>query len=75
VRVVNLGSVSDPTGRDLRASYALLDARAEGCEVRQRRVGYDRGAVIEAVRRSRHPSAEYITRLQRGEHRAAWAGG
>ena len=71
MRVVNLGSVSNPTGRDLRASYALLDARAEGCEVRERRAGYDHAA----VRRSRHPSAEYIARFQRGEHRAAWAGG
>jgi len=60
VRVVNLGSVSNPTGRDLRASYALLDTRAEGYEVRQRRVEYDHEAVIEAVRRSRHPSTEYI---------------
>jgi len=67
--------VSDPTGRDLRASYALLDARADGYGVRLRRVEYDHEAVIEAVRRSRHPSAEYIVRFQRGEHRAAWAGG
>jgi len=56
VRVVNVGSVSNPTDPDMRASYALLDASAAGYELSLHRVTYDLGAVIEAIRRSRMPS-------------------
>ena len=55
VRVVNVGSVSNPAGPDMRASYALLDADAAGCELILHRVAYDLGAVIESIRRGRMP--------------------
>lgn len=38
VRVVNLGCVSNPLGPDLRASYVVLQADADGVAVRHRRV-------------------------------------
>jgi putative phosphoesterase len=67
VRVVNLGSVSNPTAPDLRASYVILDASASRTTIEHHRVAYDHAAFIEAVHRSRHPEAEFILRFQRGE--------
>ena len=67
VRVVNLGSVSNPVRPDLRASYALLEAHASGCEFELRRVEYDHEAVVEAAQAVQHPAAEFIAAHQRGE--------
>ena len=67
VRVANLGSVSNPTAPDLRASYVMLDASASGTAIEHRRVAYDHSAFIEAVRSSRHPDAEFILNFQRGK--------
>jgi len=67
VRVVNLGSVSNPTAPDLRASYVMLDALASGTTIEHRRIAYDHAAFIEAVRCSRHPEAEFILNFQRGK--------
>jgi hypothetical protein len=64
---VNLGSVSNPTAPDLRASYVMLDASASGTTIEHRRVAYDHAAFIEAVRISRHPEAEFILDFQRGK--------
>lgn len=52
IRVVNVGSVSNPWAPDLRASYALLDADASGYQLMLHRAAYDTDAVIDAVRRS-----------------------
>ncbi len=60
IRVVNLGSVGNPLGADPRASYALLEADATGYRLCQRRVEYDRGAVVQAIRRVRHPAAAFL---------------
>ena len=65
-RVVNPGSVSNPKAPDLRASYAFLDATANGYELIHRYVDYDHQAVIEAIRRSRHPAADFIVGFQQG---------
>lgn len=67
VRAVNLGSVSNPWAADLRASYVLLDAGADGYEVRIRRVDYDRQVVIDAISASRHPTPVFLTAWFRGE--------
>ena len=75
VRVLNPGSVSNPSAMDLRASYALVEADASGYTVAQRRVAYDLAAVIAAVERSRHPSADFINSHFRGLRRPWWAGG
>jgi predicted phosphodiesterase len=72
VRVVNLGSVSNPMAPDLRASYALLEANASGYRLEHRQVDYDRGAVIEAVRRSRHPAGGFIVSYFLGQRRPSW---
>jgi predicted phosphodiesterase len=66
-RLINLGSVSNPPGPDLRASYVLLSADQQGYEVEHRRVGYDHQAVIEILRRIQHPAARFIIRHLRGE--------
>jgi putative phosphoesterase len=75
VRVVNSGSVSNPIAFDLRASYALIVATPTGYEVQHQRVAYDVEAVIAAVQRSRHPSAEFIISHFRAERRPWWAAG
>jgi putative phosphoesterase len=72
VRVVNLGSVSNPLVPDLRASYALIEADAAGYRLEQRRVEYDHAAVIAALDAARHPTAEFIAAHQRGERRPPW---
>jgi predicted phosphodiesterase len=72
VRVVNLGSVSNPHGSDLRASYVLLDAGAGGYGLRHRQVSYDVQAVVEAVKRSHHPAADFIIGHFLGQRRPSW---
>ena len=72
IRVVNLGSVSNPMAPDLRASYALLAADESGYALRPRRVDYDHAAVIAAIERSHQPGAAYLLRFQRGEAVPRW---
>jgi predicted phosphodiesterase len=69
VRVVNLGSVSNPITADLRATYVLLDADRSGCSIELRRVDYDREAVIRAVHQVRHPTPTFLIQHMRGERR------
>lgn len=56
IRVINLGSVSNPVTPDLQATYGLLEADAAGYRLQVRRVEYDREAVISAIKRVRHPT-------------------
>jgi predicted phosphodiesterase len=72
LRVVNVGSVSNPFPPDLRASYVLLEAEPGGIHLEHRRVSYDRQAVIAAVERIGHPDAGYIARHLRGEIQPRW---
>ena len=60
VRVVNVGSVSNPVSDDLRASYVILGATKAGYQLEHRRVEYDYAAVVEAIEHSRHPSSDYL---------------
>jgi predicted phosphodiesterase len=70
VRLVNLGSVSNPPPEDRRAAYAVLDANEVGYELEPRRVEYDHEAVVEQTLRLRHPGADFIAAAQRGVHPA-----
>lgn len=72
VRVVNLGSVSNPWAPDLRASYVLLKADASGYRLQHRRVDYERQAVIKAIQRSRHPAGEFMISHFSGQRRPHW---
>lgn len=65
VRAVNLGSVSNPSGDDLRASYAILHADRHGHRLEHRRVAYDRDRFLASVDRSGHPATDYIASFQR----------
>jgi|SRR5579875_153979 predicted phosphodiesterase len=73
VRVLNLGSVSNPITPRLQASYALLEADSSGYKIQLRFVDYDRQAVIEAIQHVHHPAAEFLTRFMRGEKISSWA--
>lgn len=73
VRVFNLGSVSNPLRDRLEASYAILEANDTGYDLQLRYVDYDREAVIEALHRIKHPSADFLARFLRGEFKPPWA--
>ena len=72
VRVINPCSVSNPYPPDLRASYGILEADADGYQYSPQRVDYDHEAVIQAVREVAHPAAEYIIRFMMGENKKPW---
>jgi predicted phosphodiesterase len=76
VRVVNVGSVSNPVAPlavpDLRACYVLLDASEAGYRLRHRRVAYDLAAAIAAVRYCRYPGAEWVVDHFLGRKRGSW---
>lgn len=59
--VVNLGSVSNPLGDDLRASYVYLTADSTGYQIEHRRVEYDYQAVINCLENVQHPGRDFIT--------------
>lgn len=73
VRVVNLGSISNPATADLRASYLILDADESGFRLERRRVAYDIPAVMAAIEHVRHPAAPFLLGIMRGERRSRWA--
>jgi predicted phosphodiesterase len=72
VRVVNVGSVGNPTVPGLGATYVLLEADASGYRLRFRRVPYDAGAVLAALQRVRHPAAPWIADHYLGRHEPPW---
>jgi predicted phosphodiesterase len=73
VRVVNLGSVSNPATADLRAAYIVLEADASGYRLERRRVAYDIPAVMAAIEGIRHPASAFLLGYLRGERRSRWA--
>jgi len=72
VRLVNVGSVSNPYPPDLRASYLLLEADESGARLEPRRVEYDHQAVIDALCRVAHPAAWYIAGHMTGDYEPFW---
>jgi predicted phosphodiesterase len=66
VRAINLGSVSNPIGPDLRASYVILDADSDGYAIEHRRVPYDCDAVITALDQLNHPGKSWLIKHHRG---------
>ncbi len=60
IRVINLGSLSNPATADVRAAYALVDADSHGHVVQSRRVEYDWQAVVAAIRAVHHPAADFL---------------
>src|SRR6266516_2869990 len=71
IRVINLGSISNPVTPGLQATYVLLDADEQGYRIQLRRVDYDREAVITAIEHSRHPTPYFLTGFMRGERVAS----
>lgn len=67
IRIVNLGSVSNPVTPRLQATYVLLEADEHGYSIQLRRVDYDREAVIKAIERSSHPTPSFLIGFMRGE--------
>ena len=66
-QVVNAGSVSNPLTPDLRASYVILEAGPSGYQLAHRYVEHDRQAAVAALRRIRHPGADFIGKILRGQ--------
>lgn len=71
IRVINLGSVSNPVTPGLQATYALLEADEHGYHIQLRRVEYDRDAVIHAIEQSHHPTPSFLMAFMRGERLAS----
>jgi len=65
--IVNPGSVSNPVGKDVRACYALITAGPSDYDVEHFRVDYDQQAVIEILKRMKHPGYEFIAKHMLGE--------
>lgn len=59
IRVLNPGSVGLPR-RTGAASWLVVDSMPEGAAVEHRSVEFDVGAVVEALRRRRHPNREFV---------------
>lgn len=72
IRLVNLGSVSNPHPPDLRASYVLLEASMNSYELAHHRVEYDHATVISECERLKHPATRFITRLMLGQNKPPW---
>lgn len=62
VRVVNLGSVSNPPQADKRAMWTLLAADETGYTIERRFAAYDLAAVRERLVRDRVPARAYLRR-------------
>jgi putative phosphoesterase len=73
IRVINLGSVSNPVTSDLRASYALLTEATSGYQVQMRYVEYDWRAVLVAIQQSGHTTSAYLTHIWQRHHTAGIA--
>lgn len=73
VRVINLGSVSNPMRSRLEASYAILEADSVSYNVQMRYVDFDRQAVIDELRRVKHPTVDFLAKMLRGELLPPWA--
>ena len=65
--IINPGSISNPFGEDVRASYAMLDANSTGYTIELLRVDYDQKAVIEILENIQHPARKFISKFLRGE--------
>jgi predicted phosphodiesterase len=68
-RAVNLGSVSNPVAPDLRASYVVIEATADGHTIEPVRVEYDHDAVVASLETLKHPGRPWLIAHQRGEIR------
>ena len=64
-RIMNPGSISNPSPPETQAVYALLQADASGYHIEHRKAAYDREAVAGRVEELRHPGAKFIFRYMR----------
>jgi len=71
--IINPGSVSNPLGKDVRASYAIVDASEAGYRVDHHRVDYDQQAVIETLELIKHPARRFIIKHLIGEMRSDYS--
>ena len=67
VHLVNLGSISNPVGNDLRAKYVILIADETSHTIEPRFVDYDYQAIIDQLETIGHPSAAFLSQFMRGE--------
>jgi len=61
VRMLNLGSVSNPVTADTRAMWTLLDADESGYRIERRFAAYDLAEVIAAIEAAHHPSRRFVS--------------
>ena len=61
IRLINLGSVSNPGTSDQRAMWTLLDADDTGYRIERRFAAYDVAAVIAEIGAAHHPAERFVT--------------
>ncbi|CAA9569814.1 MAG: hypothetical protein AVDCRST_MAG87-2301 [uncultured Thermomicrobiales bacterium] len=61
VRLINLGSVSNPGTSDQRAMWTLLDADESSYRIERRFAAYDVAEVIAEIAAAHHPSERFVT--------------
>jgi len=73
LRIINPGCVSNPSsGKDLRPTYVILQADADGHTIAFCGVDYDYSADIQAVKRCGIPGGDFIIRALTGKLHIGW---
>lgn len=70
IRLINLGSVSNPGTADPRAMWTLLVADDSGYRIERRFAGYDADDVIARLKAAHYPSLRFVTSFFDGSRNA-----
>lgn len=70
--IFNPGAIGKPIGKELRASYAILEADEKGYSLTPHYVEYDTEAVIEQFYTLNYPTPEFIAEFYRGDYVPMW---
>jgi len=71
-RLFNPGCVGKPIGKELRASYAILDADDRGYSLTPYYVEYDTEAFLAQLHQVNFPTPSYMEKFYRGNHVPPW---
>lgn len=70
--IIGLGSIGKPIGKELRASYAILDADETGYTITQHYAEYDTEAFIQQLYEVHYPTPTFLEQFYRGEYVPKW---
>ena len=70
--IIGLGCIGKPIGKELRASYAILDADETGYSITHHYVTYDTEAFIQQLYDVHFPTPTFLEQFYRGEYVPKW---